>query len=66
MTVSSPVPMYVMPCRCGIVWYTTRSEPAPGGDVCSEISKLFGRRIGCGRKLPAPVPERRDDGSSLR
>jgi hypothetical protein len=59
MSLGPPVPMYVMPCSCGLVWYTTRSESAPGGEHCAEVSKLFGRRTGCGRKLPAPVPEER-------
>jgi hypothetical protein len=51
--------MYEMRCVCGIVWYTTRSAPDPRGDVCMDVSRFEGRRAGCGRKLPAPVPERR-------
>lgn len=60
MTTGPMVPMYVMPCACGIVWYTTRSAPLPGGEVCRDVSKFEGRRLGCGRTLPAPVPERRE------
>jgi len=57
--VSNKPTMYEMRCACGIVWYTTRSAPLPGGEKCEQVSKLEGRRAGCGRKLPAPVPEKR-------
>lgn len=51
--------MYVMPCACGLVWYTTRSKALPG-EQCMQVSKFAGKRDGCGRKLPAPVLERRE------
>ena len=60
----SPVSMYVMPCPCGIVWYTTRAD---AGGTCGEVEKgersgfrsgaVIDGPKGCGRELPAPVPE---------
>jgi hypothetical protein len=52
---STAEPRYVMPCKCGLRWFTTRSEPIPG-ERCHG-GKLD--QLGCGRPLPAPVPERK-------
>jgi hypothetical protein len=52
MDMSTAEPRFVMPCRCGLVWHTTRSEPIPG-ERCH--GGKFGP-IGCDRPLPAPIP----------
>lgn len=48
------VPLYAMPCVCGIVWWTTRTENLPG-ERCRGLSPHDQR--GCGRPLPAPRRE---------
>lgn len=60
----SPVPMFVLPCACGIVWYSTRADSS---GTCGEVEegKRSGFRTvadlgapeGCGRTLPTPIPE---------
>lgn len=49
---STPEPRYVMPCRCGIVWHTTRAENLPG-ERCRGLSRFDPQ--GCGRPLPVPA-----------
>lgn len=58
----SPVPMYAMPCSCGITWYTT--DPSDRVEHCRNESPpmqrgkpLWTPQRGCGARLPVPVPE---------
>lgn len=53
VSMGPPVPMYEMRCACGRVWYTTRAT-ARSDDTCRDETGK-----GCGRRLPAPVPEKR-------
>lgn len=58
--VSTAETRYAMLCRCGIEWHTTNPERQEHA-TCRGIGYGTGKAIGCGRKLPAPVPERRED-----
>lgn len=54
---STGEPRYVMPCAgCDLKWYTTAPERHENA-TCRGVEPGTGKRIGCGRKLPAPVPE---------
>ncbi len=57
---STAEPRYVMFCSgCGIEWHTTAPENHQHSTCRGR--EMTGKAIGCGRKLPAPVPERREE-----
>jgi hypothetical protein len=56
------LPRYEMRCSCGLVWETTDPHRDPG--FCEDYSIKTGKRVpglGCGKRLPAPVPEIRGE-----
>lgn len=62
---STAEPRYVMLCPgCGLEWHTTAPENHQHS-TCRGIEAGTGRSLGCGRKLPAPVPERSEESESL-
>lgn len=57
---STAEPRYVMLCRCGLEWHTTFPERHEHA-TCRGAIFGIGKQIGCGRALPPPVPERREE-----
>jgi len=56
MSLGPMLPMYEMPCPCGMVWYTTRAVVWTD-DYCEERDRGGRRLRGCGARLPEPRPE---------
>jgi len=57
---SAPVPTYVMKCpnpKCGLEWHTTRAVPDRKDMACRSIDLFTLQSMGCGKRLPMPVPE---------